>query len=75
MKREEKVQSNETLLTECRTCKYWIEDITAIPTTGRRIGLCKRYPPVIIVTPPNVQPMRPVTEISDTCGEYVGKLT
>ena len=60
----------DDLLTECRTCKHWAEDLS-FPNPGqKRIGTCRRYPPVIVVAPPNISPMRPMTEIDDTCGEH-----
>ncbi len=47
----------------CDDCRYW-----SAPPTGKTVGECRRYPPVVLAEQSDEWPW---TGATDWCGEFV----
>jgi hypothetical protein len=52
----------------CATCRCWVAE------PGAGAGLCKRFPPVVVVVADELASAYPSTTPDDICGEYARRL-
>jgi hypothetical protein len=67
-------------LESCSFCKYWVSQPQGPDLRQPQLGLCRRYPPqMVLFLQPDMagkgvnqipQPLKPVTAAEDYCGEF-----
>jgi hypothetical protein len=56
----------------CETCRFW-HGLSHIGTTGGEVGVCRRYPPVLIQMKPSEEALQPLADDLQWCGEWQKK--
>lgn len=58
---------------QCSACAYW-ERMTDDRDMEDDAGLCRRYPPVVLLDDSEPFTIWPITDDVDMCGEYQARL-